>query len=324
MISNDKDNSSRDFYFKKILHEMRNLFFSFFLQAMDYFATSMITTQSINNSTTPLTTNKNNLRRTSRSGLRNSDAWARKRTLMHRGHQWTTTCEGLEEITDYDQYENFKNTASLSDSLAYEDQQNVSSSSTTMLINSKGDLSNHKPSDILRRRRSSRRLPEIPTTSSNNIETNLSDEILFTSSSLNSSSEYPSQPIRENSVSTRSNRSKSIDSDSSLKTRSIHTKLVNTHQSQNAKSVDLSNLTRQKSFLVINNSLLPQRSLDYPYIVRKAQDLSGIVRRRMLYSKISKQQQGENFSLSLEREHVPKVPRKIIIRQDNSIEIALR
>jgi hypothetical protein len=300
---------------------------------MDYFATSVITTQSINNSTTPLinenstilTTNKTNLRQTSRSGLRNSDTWARKRTLMHRGHQWTTTCEGLEEITDY---ENFNNTTSLSDSLTYEDQQNLSSSSTALLINSKGDLSSPLPSDILRRRRSSRRLPEIPssgpTTSSNNIETNLSDEILFTSSSLNSSSEYPSQPIRENSVSTRSNRSKSIDSDSSLKTRSIHPKLAHTHQSQNAKSVDLANLTRQKSFLVINNSLLPQRSLDYPYIVRKAQDLAGIVRRRMLYSKISKQQQGENFSLSLEREHVPKVPRKIIIRQDNSIEIALR
>ncbi|CAF4434549.1 unnamed protein product, partial [Adineta steineri] len=46
-------------------------------------------------------------------------------------------------------------------------------------------------------------------------------------------------------------------------------------------------------------------------------------RRRMLYSKISKQQQGDSFSISLEREHVPKVPRKIIIRQDNSIEIAL-
>ncbi|CAF3470802.1 unnamed protein product, partial [Rotaria sp. Silwood2] len=43
----------------------------------------------------------------------------------------------------------------------------------------------------------------------------------------------------------------------------------------------------------------------------------------MLYSKMNKQQQGNNFSISLEREHVPKVPRKIIIRQDNSIEISL-
>ena len=104
----------------------------------------------------------------------------------------------------------------------------------------------------------------------------------------------------------------------------MHPKLSSTHQSNNAKSVDLSNLNRQKSSLVVNNGLLPQRSIDYPCIVRKAPDLSDIVRRRMLYSKISKQQQGENFSLSLEREHIPKVPRKIIIRQDNSIEIALR
>jgi hypothetical protein len=286
---------------------------------MDCFSTSMIATQAINNSTAPLITenpivfsdhNHKNLRRTSRTGLRNSDTWARKRALMQRGYQWTTTFEGVESAN--------QNTKSLSD------QQNSFSSPTTMLLNSRTE---HTPIEILRRRRSSRRLPEIPSnntspSNNNNNESNISDEIIFTSSSY-SSSEYPSQPIRENSLSNRSNRSKSIDSDSSLKTRSLHTKLLQTHQSQNAKSVDLSNLTRQKSSLVVNNNLLPQRSLDYPCIVRKAQDLSDIVRRRMLYSRISKQQ-GDNFSLSLEREHVPKVPRKIIIRQDNSIEIALR
>jgi hypothetical protein len=283
---------------------------------MDYFSTSMIMTQPINNSTKPLITehcigsnDKNNIRR---PVVRNSDTWARKRALMQRSYQWTTTFEGAElnndQLIDHD--------------LSYTDQHNSFSSPTGMIINS----SNHIPSDMLRRRRSSRRLPEIPSnymTSSNNNGTNITDEAIFTSSS-HSSTEYPSQPLRENSLSNRSNRSKSIDSDSSLKIRSVHPKLVHTHQSQNAKSVDVSNLNRQKSFLVVNDNLLPQRSLDYPCIVRKAQDLSDFVRRRMLYTKISKQQQGENFSLSLEREHVPKVPRKIIIRQDNSIEIALR
>ena len=304
MISDDVLQSSRVFYSTN----KENSFH--ILQAMDYFSTSMITTQPINNSTTPSITenptvlSNNSFRRTHRSGLRNSDTWARKRALMQRGYQWTTTFEGVETTTNNNQYQNVNNAASLLES------------------------SHHTPTDIFRRRRSSRRLPDIPansviTTNNTSNETNIPDEVLFTSSSY-SSSEYPSQPLRENSLSNRSNRSKSIDSESSLKTRSIHTKLLQTHQSQNAKSVDISNLTRDKSFLAVNNSLLPQRSLDYPCIVRKAQDLSDMVRRRMLYSKISKQQQGENFSHSLEREHVPKVPRKIIIRQDNSIEIALR
>jgi hypothetical protein len=295
---------------------------------MDYFSTSMIMTQSINNITAPLiienstesNNNNKNLRRTSRSGFKNSDTWARKRALMHRGYEWTTTFESEESVGNKDEYYIVNNTTSLPDSRT-----NSSSSPTTIMKNSKTDSSNHIPYDILRRRRSSRRLPEIPISSNNN-ETNIPEEFVFTSSSY-SSGEYPSQPIRENSISNRSNRSKSIDSDSSLKTRSVHPKLLHIHQSLNAKSVDVSNLTRQKSFLVVNNNnnnLLPQRSLDYPCIVRKAHDLSDMVRRRMLYSKISKQQQGDNFSLSLEREHVPKVPRKIIIRQDNSIEIALR
>jgi hypothetical protein len=237
---------------------------------------------------------------------------------MHRGYQWTTTFEGVESQGNNEQYYNSNNITISPDSRI-----NSSSSSTTAMNNSRTDSSKRIPHDILRRRRSSRRLPEIPTSSNSN-ETNIPEEIGFTSSS-HSSSEYPSQPIRENSLSNRSNRSKSIDSESSLKARSPHTKLLHTHQSQNAKSVDISHLTRHKSSLVVvNNSLLPQRSLDYPCIVRKTQDLSDILRRRMLYSKISKQQQGDNFSLSLEREHVPKVPRKIIIKQDNSIEIALR
>jgi len=280
---------------------------------MDYFSTSMILPQSINNSTTPLITessiesnNNNNVRRTSRSDFRTSETWARKRALMQRDYQWTTTVEGAESLGNNDHHHSLNTATSLPDS-------------TTITRNSQTDSSNHIPHDIFRRRRSSRRLPEIPKSSNNN-ETKMPEEILFTSSS-HSSSEYPSQPIRESSI---SNRSKSIDSDSSLKTRLSHTKLSHTHQSPNTKSVDVSKLTRRKSLLVFNDSLLPQRSLDYPCIVRKAQDLSDIVRRRMLYATINKQQQGDHFSISLEREHVPKVLRKIIIRQDNSIEIALR
>ncbi|CAF0933689.1 unnamed protein product [Adineta ricciae] len=299
--------------------------------AMDYLATSMITTQSISNSTPPITTENNpvsatnNLRRKSRSGLRNAEGWARKRALMHRGYQWTTTFEGMESTNNDQTYPNFDNTTSLTDSIPHIDQQNLSPTLASTMRHLKNNESSFSSQDTHRRRRSSRRLPEIPgkhssSSTTNNRETNLSDEVIFTSSSLHSSNEYPTHPMRENSL---SNRSKSIDSDSSLKTRSSHTKLFHTHQSPNAKSVDVSNLARRKSFLVINNtSLLPQRSLDYPCIVRKAPDLSDIVRRRMLYSKISKQQ-GDTFSISLEREHVPKVPRKIIIRQDNSIEIAL-
>jgi hypothetical protein len=276
---------------------------------MDYFSTSMITTQSINDSTEPLIkespteSHKNNFRRTSRSGLRNSDTWVRKRALMHRGYEWTTTFEGVETTPDVNSQQNSNNPTSVSDP----------TTTTT-----KPDLSY----DILRRRRSSRRLPAIPSSSKKN-DPNIPEGFIFTPSSY-SSSDYPYHPLRENSFSNRSNRSKSIDSDSSLKTRLPRPKISQTHQYQNAKSVDISHLRRRKSCLVVNNTLLPQRSLDYPCIIRKAHDLSDIVRRRMLYSSINKQQQGDSFSISLEREHVPKVPRKIIIRQDNSIEIALR
>ena len=272
-----------------------------------------------------------NQRRTSRSGLSNSDTWVRKRALMHRGYQWTTTFEALESSGSNDvatdkEASNARTPApqSSSSSLSRSSQANSYSPPATMLVNTKSESPNQIPSNLLRRRRSSRRLPEIPSHGGNsrNIamdETSTSDEIVLPYSMA----DYPPQRIRDNSLSNRSTRSKSIDSDTSIKTRSIHLKLGHTHQSPNAKSVDLSNLMQQKSSLIINNGLLPQRSLDYPCIVRKAPDLSDIVRRRMLYSRISKQQ-GDNFSLSLEREHVPKVPRKIIIRQDNSIEIALR
>lgn len=275
---------------------------------MEYFSTSMITTASTNDSTEQLLPENvsqsfdNTTRRGSRSILRNSDNWIRKRALMHRGYQWTTTFEGVESTSNNEQSQNFDTSTSSPETIALR------------------TYATDPPYNVLRRRRSSRRLPAIPHSSDNN-DGNVSQEIVLSSSPYSSTDNPLGPPL--SSSNNRSNRSKSIDSESSLKTRSTHPKLSQTHQSPSAKSVDLSNLRRRKSLLVVNNSLLPQRSLDYPCIVRKAQDLSDIVRRRMLYSKINKQQ-GDQFSMSLEREHVPKVPRKIIIRQDNSIEIALR
>ena len=287
-----------------------------------------------------LLTETNDRRRGSRSSLKNSDTWARKRTLMQRGYEWTTTLDRetsmkTNQVTDYSDSNHIKSLPnSITNSSTHTNQHDISPSPIKISLNSK---SGAIPSNLLQRRRSSRRLPAIPADNSilinstndnnnnnnNNYNTSSSDDVPMTSSPY-SPTDHPYQPLRENSLGNRSSRSKSIDSETSLKGRSGHTKLSQTHQNQNAKSIDVSHLTRQKSFLVVNNSLIPQRSIDYPCIVRKAHDLSDIVRRRMLYTKINKQQQGDNSSISLEREHIPKVPRKIIIRQDNSIEIALR
>jgi hypothetical protein len=305
---------------------------------MDYFSLSMLSKQSPNSSMEPLLVENetvsvdipitdSNRRRSSRTSLRNSDTWARKRALMQRGYEWTTTLDremSIKTTAEYHPSNNMKSLPnSITNSSTHTNQQERSPNE--MSGNTKSDSSSQIPSNLLRRRRSSRRLPAIPADSAILMNSSTIDNTIDDDTNVSPpSTEYPHQPLRENSLSNRSNRSKSIDSESSLKTRSLHTKLILTHQTQNAKSIDVSNLTRQKSFLIVNNTLLPQRSLDYPCIVRKAHDLSDIVRRRMLYTKINKQQQGENFSISMEREHVPKVPRKIIIRQDNSIEIALR
>jgi hypothetical protein len=128
-----------------------------------------------------------------------------------------------------------------------------------------------------------------------------------------------------------------------------------------AKSVDLERppaevVIDKSNSLIINNSNMfaPQRSIDYPCIVRKTPNLSDIVRKRLLFQKVSKASmlagggagggggagagasgangagasggggaEAVSFSSSMEKEHVPKAPRKIIIRQDNSIEISL-
>lgn len=268
-------------------------------------------------------------RRPSRSGVRNSYSWVRRRALMQRGGEWMTTLDRENMSSNKNQPSEFPVTNDKV-SFPYEpmeqnDQEQSGSTATAASMSSKSDSSTPMHTNVLRRRRSSRRLPAIPVDqvvhcdSSINVGTRHIDDLF-----KDVSKDYPSQPLRENSLGTRSNRSKSIDSDASAKSRSIGTKLLQAHQAQTAKSIDVSNLARRKSFLTVNDTLIPQRSLDYPYIVRKTQDLSDIVRRRMLYTKISKQQQGDSYSISLERDHIPKVPRKIIIRQDNSIEIALR
>jgi hypothetical protein len=142
------------------------------------------------------------------------------------------------------------------------------------------------------------------------------------------------------------NFSKSIDSCDSFKQKGVAA-AANEARVNFAKSVDLDRppaVIDKSNSLTINSSIFaPQRSIDYPYIVRKTPNLSDIVRKRLLFQKVSKATMmaagngagGSNsgaggggaeavsFSSSIEKEHVPKAPRKIIIRQDNSIEISL-
>lgn len=120
----------------------------------------------------------------------------------------------------------------------------------------------------------------------------------------------------------KNNFSRSIDSIDSLHKPKIKNELTKLA----TKSVDFAKLNEKKnSNLIFVNSILTQRSIDYPCIVRKAPKLSDIVRKRLLFQKVSRGATllGESFSNSIEKEHVPRAPRKIIIRQDNSIEISL-
>lgn len=126
---------------------------------------------------------------------------------------------------------------------------------------------------------------------------------------------------KKSSTKSSSNFSKSIDSSDSIKQK-------NKDKLNFTKSVDLDRCRdKNSSSLVIVETALfsPQRSIDYPCIVRKTPKLSDIVRKRLLFQKASRGATllGESFSNSMEKEHVPKAPRKIIIRQDNSIEISL-
>lgn len=85
-------------------------------------------------------------------------------------------------------------------------------------------------------------------------------------------------------------------------------------------------MEQKSNFKLIHGSIISaQRSIDYPYIKRKNPPLSEIVRKRLLFKKLSHDlaNSGDSFSNSVEKEHVPKTVRRIIIRQDNSIEIAI-
>ena len=238
---------------------------------------------------------------------------------MHRNYQWTTTMKVDESAANNHHQYHRKRTSVVNTN----ENRSSSLSSTKIKIDSSNSVSN----DIFHRQRSSRRLPAIPSNSkisTNDQEIiNHSNNIKLTSLSC-TSSEHSPQPIDESYTCNGSIYSKSMDSNSFVTSCPLNKTLLHKNLTQDTKSIDLTNLTQQKSFLNINDSLITQRSQDYPCIVRKTPVLSDIVRRRMLYTKISKQQQRENFSLSLEREHVPKVPKKIIVRQDNSLEIALR
>jgi hypothetical protein len=113
---------------------------------------------------------------------------------------------------------------------------------------------------------------------------------------------------------TGSNFSKSIDSSDSFKSPNKSNIKLLTQKTNFAKSVDVdlfANLERDKKTLMpIDPSFSPQRSLDYPCIVRKTPRLSDIVRKRLLFQKVNRNAAnlGDSFSNSIEREHVPKVP----------------
>ena len=260
--------------------------------------------------------NKDNFQQINHSDFENSDTRACKRALMGRNYQWTTTLKD-DESTANNNHPYYRKRTFITNT-----DEKRSSSSTKIIIESASSISNR----ISRRRRSSRLLPAIPSNSKISANdqgiTNHSNNIKSTSLSL-TSNKHPLHSIDKNCTCNSSTYSKSMISNSLVTPRPLNNALLHKHSAQDTKSIDLSNLTQQKPFLNINDSLLTRRSQDYPCILRKTPDLSDIVRQRMLYTKLSKQKQ-ENFSMSLEREHVPKVPKKIIVRQDNSLEIALR
>ena len=120
------------------------------------------------------------------------------------------------------------------------------------------------------------------------------------------------------SKSSQSNFSKTIDSADSFK-------CSKKDNNKNFHSVDFDKAFNKKGLFFLSERNSPQRSIDYPCIIRRPPKLSDIVRKRLLFKKVSRgiTQLGETFSSSIEKEHVPKAPRKIIIRQDNSIELGL-
>jgi hypothetical protein len=91
--------------------------------------------------------------------------------------------------------------------------------------------------------------------------------------------------------------------------------------------VNIASFFEKRNLNIFDSIPSSQRSIDYPYIVRKNHpNLSDIVRKRLLFEKINHKMSlfGEAFSNSIEKDHVPKQQRTIVIRKDNSIEIKLR
>ena len=120
-----------------------------------------------------------------------------------------------------------------------------------------------------------------------------------------------------------------LQSPNSPVTRDNSIKHKNKDNRLNFSSVDvnIASFFEKRNLNIFDSIPSSQRSIDYPYIVRKNHpNLSDIVRKRLLFEKINHKMSlfGEAFSNSIEKDHVPKQQRTIVIRKDNSIEIKLR
>ncbi len=112
----------------------------------------------------------------------------------------------------------------------------------------------------------------------------------------------------------------------------LETKSSNLHFSSFSKSIEnicrlsvqIPKPTTEKGYRTSSRL----RSIDYPCIVRKTPDLSDVVRKRLLFQKATRginllKEKAVDSNQSLEKEHIPKAVRRMIIRQDNSIEVSL-
>lgn len=171
-------------------------------------------------------------------------------------------------------------------------------------------------------KKQSRQLPKIPISSKNRDEQSPKTE-----NNQNDSFERMSYKSQKSFRRIRA----SLDCNDSLKIKDEKPSLQHKHFSKSIDSlIEQQNSAKNflsPSFKSVNKSLYsPQRSIDYPYILRKTPKLSDMVRKRLLFQKVSRHTTlfGEwRMNSSTEKEHVPKAIRKMIIRQDNSIEISM-
>lgn len=110
--------------------------------------------------------------------------------------------------------------------------------------------------------------------------------------------------------------SKSIDSLESIKSKMSIKEIKERAAPNFAMSVDMGVNMKESGVkpggIKMQPSVAPisgQRSIDYPYIKRKNPPLSEIVRKRLLFKKLSHDlaNSGDSFSNSVEKDHVPKV-----------------